>query len=164
MLFGGVKLDIPNLRFLGNQYACLSYVARHENPERNPKTVENALVKGGQLIGTLRRELKAALDLLARKFTEVLVDDVAYVFQVDREGDDLHRPRALALIKAAAGELGHVKLDRFIQPINRVVHARNFRNQRTICGRQSFHDLAKHGLDDIAHVQGRPRRTLSNEQ
>ena len=76
------------------------------------------------------------------------------MLQIDGEGDDLHRPLALAFVQAAAGELGEVELDRLVQTVNRVVHLRYLINQRAIVGHHGHHDFPQHDFDQVAHAQG----------
>src|SRR5205823_13487715 len=114
----------------------------------------DALVEGGELLRTLAGELELALDLLAGKLGEVLVDDVADVLQVDAEGDNLHGPVALALVEAAARQLGDVELDRLIELVDHVVYARDLAGEGPVVGHKGAHDLAQHDLDMVAHAQG----------
>ena len=98
-------------------------------------------MEGRQLLRAFARELELALDLLGGKLGEVLVDDVADVLQVDGKGDDLHGPVALALVEAAARELGHEELDRLVELVDRVVHARDLARECTVVGHQGRHHL-----------------------
>ena len=92
---------------LGEQLARFVDVARHEHAERDPQGVRGALVERRQFLGAFRRKLEPALDLLGGEFAQVLVDDVADMLEIDGEGNDFHRPLSLALVEAAARQLGH---------------------------------------------------------
>ena len=111
-------------------------------------------MEGGELLRALAGELELALDLLGGKLGEILIDDIADVLQVDGEGDDLHGPVALALVEAAARQLGDVELDGLVELVDHVVHARHLAHQRPVVGHQRFHDLPQHDLDRISHAQG----------
>jgi hypothetical protein len=148
------RCGVPKFRFFLNQLAGLRHIPRHENGRCDFEAFEHPLVKGGELGGTLGRKLKLSLDFLGRNLAQVLVDDVARVLQVDREGDDLHGAAALAVIKAAARKLGDVKLDRFVQPIDGVVHPRDLEHARAIVRHERGHDFSKHHFDGVAHSQG----------
>src|SRR5262245_37735328 len=108
-----------------DQLARLLDLAGHENTEREPKALHHALVEGRQLFGTFARELKLALDLLARELGEVLVDNITDVLEVDRKGDDLHAAVTLALLEAATREFGDVELDGLVELVDHVIHARD---------------------------------------
>jgi hypothetical protein len=73
-----------------------------KTPNAIRKRIHRALVERRQFLGAFGRKLKSALDLFGRQFAQVLVDDVADMFEIDGEGDDLHCPFALALVEAAA--------------------------------------------------------------
>ena len=73
-----------------------------------------------------RENCSLRLIFLAASSLKILVDDVADVLEVDGEGDDLHGAVALALVEAAARQLGHVELDGLVELVDDVVHARDF--------------------------------------
>ena len=60
---------------------------------------------------------------------------------------------ALALVEAAAGQLGHIELDRLVETVDAVVHPRDLIDQRAVVGHHRRHHLAQHDFDVIAHVQ-----------
>src|ERR1700751_5175109 len=89
MLLRCRELSGSQRRLLGEQLLCFIHVFRHEHAESNPQTIHNSLVERRQLLGAFRRELETALNLSFCKFTEVLVDDVAHVFEIDSKGNNL---------------------------------------------------------------------------
>ena len=156
---GGGEFGVAQRGLFGQQLARLVDVAGHEDAECDPQQIHRALVEGRKLLGALGRELEAALDLLGRELAQILVDDVADMFEVDGKGNDLHRPLSLALVEAAAGQLGDIELDRLVEAVDAVVHPRDLVDQRAVVGHHRRHHFAQHDLDVIAHVQmSRARR------
>ena len=72
------------------------------------------------------------LYLLGGQLHEILVDDIADVLQIDREGDDAHRTSTALLVETFARDLGHVELDGFVKAIHRVVHFSISENQLAV--------------------------------
>ena len=85
-----------------------------------------ALVERFEFSRSLFREFVLVFDLLGGEFHQVLVDDIADVFEVDCKGDDFRGAPAVPIIKAATGYLRYVELYRLVQSIDDVVHARDF--------------------------------------
>ena len=86
----------------------------------------------------------------------MLIDNVADMFEVDGERDDLHGAPPILIVEALAGHSGYIELDRLIQAINDVVHARDLGNEPAVVGHQRRHRLSQHVLDDITQVQRFP--------
>ena len=61
------------------------------------------LWKAERFLRAFRGKLEPALDLFCRKFAQVFVDDIANMFEVYGEGNNLHRPPPLEIVEAAAG-------------------------------------------------------------
>jgi hypothetical protein len=101
----GRKLDAPQLGFFSDKPTRRFKIAGHEYAEGDLQIAADTLMKGLQLLGAPGRKLIASFDLLGRKLGQILVDNVADMFEVDCERYDLHRPAAFAFVKAAAGEL-----------------------------------------------------------
>ena len=95
-----------------------------------------------KLSGTLLREAQLALDLLGGEFRQVLVDDVSDVLEVDGERDDLHRTPAILFVQPLARHFCHVELDRSIELVDGVVHARDLSHQLPIVRHQRNDALA----------------------
>jgi len=91
------------------------------------------------------------------------VDDIADVLQIDGEGNNLHRPLPFALVEAAAREFCHIKLDRLVETVDRIVHPRHLIDQSAVVGHHRRHYLAQHDFDVIAHVQGFARGVGQSE-
>ena len=83
----------------------------------------------------------------------IFVDDVADMFEVDGEGDDLHRAPSFALVEAAPHQLGHVEFDGLVETVDEIVHLGDLVDQRTIARHHRGHHLAQHDLDEVAHAQ-----------
>jgi hypothetical protein len=76
----------------------------------SPQTV---YLRGGAFFG----ELVFVLDLFGRELHQVLVDDVADVFEIYRKGDYHHGARSLAVIQRGLGSMAAKKLSRSLLPI-----------------------------------------------
>ena len=79
--------------------------------------------------------------------------DAGYLCLRARDGDE-----ALKLVKAASGQPCDVKLDRFGQAVNDVVHLRDLVGQSTFAGHNRCHHLTQHRLDYVAHSERFPSR------
>src|SRR5271163_5000629 len=111
------EFGFSQLRLFTQQLTGTLNIARHEDAEGGLKTLADALVESGQLRRAFWRELIASLDFLDGELAQILVDDVADMFEVDSEGHDLHGAAALALVETVARELGDVELDRVVQAV-----------------------------------------------
>jgi hypothetical protein len=88
-----------------------------------PQVVERAVVERLELGRCVVGKLKLAFDLLGSDFVEIFVDDVADVFQIDRERDDFHGAPAPTFVQAATCELGDIELNRLVKMVDDIVHA-----------------------------------------
>src|SRR6266478_7452588 len=102
MAFGGSKLGVAKTGLLFEQNARHPHIDRHEHTASQLEIVQYALMKGLQLPRPFTGELIPVLDFPASKFHQVLVDDVADMFEVDGERDDFHGATTVLLIKALA--------------------------------------------------------------
>jgi hypothetical protein len=110
MAFGGSELGVAKPSLLLNQIARHPDVRGHERTEGQPEIVQYALMKGLQFLRPLDGELVSVLDLPAGELHQILVDDVANVFEVYGERDDLHGAAAILFVEALARELGDIEL------------------------------------------------------
>ena len=85
---------------LGEQPARHRDVARREHVEGKPHVVHHAGMEVADFLQAFGREGVAVLDLLGGQFHQVLVDDVADMLEIGREGDDLDI--ALAFLVASS--------------------------------------------------------------
>ena len=108
MSLGRRQFRIAQLRLFGDQLPRLIDIAGHEYAESDLEAFEDALVERRQFGCALGRKLELAPYFLGRDLAHVLVDDVPDMLQVDGEGNNLHGAPALALIEAAARELGDI--------------------------------------------------------
>ena len=92
------------------------------------------LVKLDQIRLALLRKCDAAPDLLGCEIHQILVDDVADVLEIDREGNDFHCAIAVAIIQAVAGHSRDVELHRLIEAVDGVVHAADLGNELAVIG------------------------------
>src|ERR1700739_3057970 len=124
------ELEIAQLRLLLDQRARNPHVLIEEHTESKLQVLDDALVEGLTLACALGWVLVLALDLLVCEFHQILIDDVADVFEVDGKGDDFGGAAAIAIVQAAAGNLGNIEFDHLVQSIDDVVHSWNFSGER----------------------------------
>src|ERR1700722_483120 len=136
MAFRVPKLGETQLGLFLDQRASDTHVLVSENTKGKFQVFNNALVKHREFSRSFLRELVLVLDLLAGQLHQILVDDVANMFEVDGEGDYLHGASRIAIIKAFAGHFGDVKFYRFVQSIDDVVHARDFGRELAVVAHQ----------------------------
>src|SRR5258708_29228186 len=153
MAFGGRKLRVAKAGLLLNQSAGDPYVPGYERTEGQSKVIQHAMMKGLQFSGSIAGELVPMFDLPGRKLHQILVDDVANVFQVDCKLDDLHGATTILLVESFSSHLGDVELDRFVETVGSVVHLRDLYDELPLVRHQGRHGLSKHRLDDISHVK-----------
>ena len=123
MAFRVPKLGDTQLSLFLDQRASDTHVLINENTKGKFQVFNNALVKHREFSRSLPRELVLVLDLLVGQLHQILVDDVADMFEVDGEGDYLHGASSIPIIKAFAGHFGDVEFYRFVQFIDDIVHA-----------------------------------------
>src|ERR1700756_5616182 len=126
MAFRVPKLGDTQLGLFLDQRASDTHVLINENTKGKFQVFNNALVKHREFSRSLFRELVFVLDLLVGQLHQILVDDIADMFEVDGESDYLHGASTIPIIKALAGHFSDVEFYRFVQPIDNVVHARDF--------------------------------------
>ena len=80
------------------------------------------------------------------------------MFEVDGERNDFHGAAAVALVEALARDLGDVKFYRLVEPVDGVIHARQFCDKFSIIRHQRGDGLPQHRFDDVAHAQSLPGR------
>src|ERR1700724_2279990 len=105
MAFRVSKLGNTQLRLFFDQRASNSHVLINKKTKGKLQVFNNALVKHCEFSRAVLRELVLVLDLLAGQLHQILVDDVANMFEVDGEGDYLHGASRIWIIKALSGPL-----------------------------------------------------------
>ena len=131
---GGRELALPQLCFCRDQLTSNVQIARHEDSDRELQIVDDLLMEFDEIGLALLGKGDAAPDLLGRKVHQILVDDVADVLEIHREGNDLHCAVAVAVIQAVARHSRHVQLDRLIEAVDRIVHAADLGHQLAVIG------------------------------
>src|SRR5258708_12618258 len=123
MAFRVPKLGDTQLSLFLDQRASDTHVFINENTKGKFQVFNNALVKHREFSRSLLRKLVLVLDLLAGQLHQILIDDVADMFEVDGEGDYLHSASPIPIIKAFTGPFGNVEFYRFFQSIAALVHS-----------------------------------------
>ena len=85
--------------------------------------LEKLRVHGVDLRQPLRREAELQPHALGDELGDVLVDDVADMLEVDREGLHLAEPARFRFAQALARDRGDVALQRLVQAVDDVVQA-----------------------------------------
>ena len=123
MIVGGGLLQIPHAVLLRQQRAGRMQVAHHEHARRQMQIVQQVLMHVRDFLQALRREAQPLLDLLGGDLAQALVQDVADVLEVDREGEDVRAAPGVGLAQALlAADRGQMQLDGVVQRVERVVH------------------------------------------
>src|ERR1700675_548114 len=153
MAFRVPKLGDTQLCIFLDQRASNTHVLINENTKGKFQVFNNALVKHREFSRSLFRELVLVLDLLAGQLHQILVDNVADMFEIDGAGDYLHGASSIPIIKSFAGDFGDVEFYRFVQSIDVVVHAQDFGRELAVVAHQCRHRLSQHGPDHNPPVQ-----------
>ena len=153
MAVGGARFGFAQRRLLSHQAAGQRDVARGEDVQRQPQVLEHAGVESPQLGHALGREGIAVPDLLGGELHQVLVDDVADMLEVRREGQDLDIAPAVLLAEFVARDLDEVELDRLVELVDGVVGRLDRLHRLGIVALQDVDGLAQHVAHAIAEVQ-----------
>ena len=102
MAVGGLRFSFADGDLFGHQAAGKGNVAGGEDVERQPQVLQHPAVEGLEFGGALGRKGLAVLDLLGGEFHQVLVDDVADMLEIRREGQNLDVAPAVLLAEFVA--------------------------------------------------------------
>ena len=102
----------------------IAHVAVEEHAHAQAQVGQQPFVQVADLGHAGVAEAAALADLLVLDVLHHALDDVADLLHVDREADDVGPAPAFALGQRLARDLRQVELDRRVQPVDRVVHAR----------------------------------------
>ena len=103
MIGGGGLLEVPHAVLFRQQGTGRMHIAHHEHARRQVQVVQQTLVHGGDFLQALRREREPLLDLLGGDLAQALVQNVADMFEVDGEGQDVRAALAVCAFEAVLG-------------------------------------------------------------
>ena len=98
------------------------------------------------LAAALGRERQIALDLLGEVRRDAAFDDVAGMFEIGDEGQDLRQPPIVLGIEGFVVERGQIGLDRAVEPIEHVVEPPGFGDALAVAATERLERALQHRL------------------
>ena len=110
------------------------------------------------------RERQPVLDLPLRDVEQQALDDVADVFKIDRELNDLGPAPRLVRVERFPADLRQVALDRRIETIDLVILAPQRFDQRQVVGLQHRQQAGQHFVNRVGQADRLARRVAERER
>ena len=99
----------------------------HEHGRGGPRVADQPLDHLPDFVAALASEKSdAALDALGGERHQALLEDIAGMLDVGREGEDFRQAAVLGVVESVDVERGQVFLDRPVEPVEHIVHALGF--------------------------------------
>ena len=123
------------------------HIAHHEHARRQVQIVQQVLMHVRDFLQALRREAQSLLDLLGSHPAQAPVQDVADMFEVDREGQDVRAALAVCAIEAVpAADRRQMQFHGAVQLVERIIHGRQLGQQFAVVVLQRLQEGPQHGL------------------
>ena len=153
MAVRGRPLQIAEPGLFHDQAAGDFDLAGQEDAEAELHMLDHPVMQSGDLGLALSRKAQPVLDLLRRQLHQVLVDDVADMFKVCGEADDLEAAPALLLVQFLAAYRGEKELQLLVQRVDHVVGPLHILQHLAVVGRQHLAAPHQHAFHHVAHAQ-----------
>lgn len=75
------------------------------------------------------------------------------MLEVKHQRQDLSRPGALDVVERLARGARDVELDRFVQPVDDLIHPLDLGDEFPVVGKERVERPRQHGLDDVTHAE-----------
>ncbi len=146
-------LEIAEALLLGDQPARRADILEHQHRSGQMQVLEQLAVHLVDLREAVLRQAKVVLDALGGELHQVLVDDVARMFEVDGEGQDIRQPLGLLVVERLVIDRAQIAAHRAVEPVDHVVGAADRLDLAHVALVEEVLRAAQHRLDDIAHAQ-----------
>src|SRR6266404_1113962 len=143
-------------RSRNTSFSCSNWRAARASSVMNTAaaawTLPQPLEHGADLGLAFGREGEAAFQALGGDRDQALVDDVAGMFEIGDEGEDLAQPAIVGIVERLRVEPGQINLDRAVEPVEYIVEPLGRGELLAVAAIERIECAAQHRFDDIGHA------------
>src|SRR5258707_2301388 len=153
VFFGSTRFDLSKDLLFAEELAGRARVFGHEHGRCRPCVADQSVYHFADLLPADFREADAPFDALGGKRHQALLDDIAGMLEIGRKCQDFRQTLVICVVKRVYIERSEIFLDRSVEPVDHIVHARGFRDALAIATIEGIERTAQHLLEYIDYAK-----------